>query len=95
MTTADELPIRVARLEERMKTQHARGVTHIANQSRHHTSQIASIDEKLANISIDAAKRDTETAKREIRILSITLGGILGASAIATTILGILIGMQH
>ena len=80
MTMAEETATCFARLEERMKTQHAKSVTRISNQARHHTSQIASVHERLDNISI-------EGAKREVRLISF----MLGAAALTTTILGILI----
>ena len=82
MTMAEDSATHLVRLEERMKTQHAKGVTHIANQARHHTSQIARIEDKLDNISIEAAKREVRTVILMIAVM-----------ALATTILGILMSI--
>ena len=82
-TTGGELSTRVVGLEERMNTQYAKGVTHIANQARHHTNQMADLKAHLSNMEIDAAKREVRTVILMIAVM-----------ALATTILGILISSR-
>ena len=80
MTMAEETAAHLSRLEERMKTQHAKSITRISNQARHHTSQIARLHDLIANITIDAQKRET-------RMILIIVGTLLSGLALATTIL--------
>ena len=89
MTAGGKLPTRADRLEERMKTQHAKGVTHIANQSRRHTSQIDDIHETLANMSDKIEQLKTEFAKSETRMIIV----MIAVMALMTTILGNLISI--
>ena len=95
MTMAEETATHVVRLEERMKTQHAKGVTHIADQARHHTSQIAGVHELLANMSDKIEQLKTEYAKRDTRLILISVGTILAVGALIVAILGVLISMQQ
>ena len=69
-----------------MKTQHAETNTCSANHSRRHTSQIDDIHEMLDNMKIDARKR-------EIWMIAITGGTIIGGFAFMTIILALLISM--
>lgn len=71
--TPHELSERVARLEERMKTMQAE-----------YKTDIALLAKTLAE---DNARRDTEAAKRETRLIVTLVGLVIGAVAI----LGVLI----
>ncbi len=79
-----ELALRLAVLEERMKTMQAEYKTDIARLAEDAAKRDLGYRTDIARIAEDAAKRDAEAAKRETRLI-VTIAGLL---AVAVAILG-------
>ena len=45
----------------------------------------------IARLAEDIAKRDTETAKRETRLMLVIVGTIVAVGSLATAVLGVII----